>query len=96
MAISNRLDDAVTSLSVALERLEGVVAERLERDGSVADLEEELDIMQDDRNRLALELDAALARAAAIEKTRDEMLRRVDRASDEISAVLGDAPPREG
>jgi hypothetical protein len=94
MPESSRFTEALNSLEAALTQLEGVVAERLEREASFADLEEELDIMQDDRNRLALELDSALARAAAVEKARDEALRRVDRASDEISAVLGDAPPR--
>jgi len=92
MAHPDRFDEALQSLNAALEHLDSVVAERLERSSSLADLEEELDIMQDDRSRLAMELDAAQARAAAIEKTRDETLRRIDRASDEISAVLGAAP----
>jgi hypothetical protein len=84
-----RLAVALSRLRGALDRLETAVAERVEQDVSRADLEEELAIMQDDRSRLAQELDAALTRTAAVEKTRDEVLRRVERASDSVAAVLG-------
>jgi hypothetical protein len=51
-------------------------------------------VMQDDRSRLALDLDAALARAITVEKNRDEVVRRIDRASAGVAAVLGVEPPR--
>ncbi len=87
---------AVARFKTALDQLEGAVAQRLEQEMSLADLEEELAIMQDDRSRLALDLDAALARAATVEKTRDEVLRRVERASAGVAAVLGLPAPRDG
>ncbi|WP_400769825.1 DUF4164 family protein [Methylosinus sporium] len=88
--VPHRLDDALQRLSAALERLEETVARRMEVELSQADLEEELAVMQDDRSRLGLELDAALAQNSALEKARDEVLTRLDRTSLGIIAVLGD------
>jgi hypothetical protein len=85
------LENALARLSASLNLLETTVARRLENELSLADLEEELAIMQDDRSRLALELDAQLSRANALEKARDEVLRRLELASGEIEAVLGAA-----
>ncbi len=87
---------AFTRLSCALEAAEDVVRLRLEEDLSLADFEEELTVMQDDRNRLAQELDAALARASGLERIREEAVRRVERASAGVAAVLGLAPREEG
>jgi hypothetical protein len=84
------LENALQRLAAALERLETAVARRIEAELTHADLEEELAVMQDDRSRLALELDAALAQKIALEKARDEVLTRIDRASLGIRAVLGD------
>lgn len=88
--VPHRLDDALQRLSAALERLEETVARRIEVELSQTDLEEELAVMQDDRSRLGLELDAALAQNSALEKARDEVLTRLDRTSLGIIAVLGD------
>lgn len=87
----DRIDKALARLSSALERLETATARRLENELSLADLEEELAVMQDDRSRLALELDSELAKANALEKARDDVLRRLERASEGIKTVLGDA-----
>lgn len=78
-------------LRAALDALEAAVARRLETETSRSDLEEELAVMQDDRCRLALELDAALAQKNTLEKNRDEVLRRLDATSAGIRAVLGEA-----
>jgi chromosome segregation ATPase len=88
---TNRIDKALTRLSSALNLLETTAARRLESEMSLADLEEELAVMQDDRSRLALELDSELAKAHALEKARDDVLRRLERASDGIKSVLGEA-----
>jgi chromosome segregation ATPase len=93
-ALPPPLEAALARFEKELDALETAVAQRLENEMSLADLEEELAVMQDDRGRLALDLDEALARAAAIEKTRDEVLRRVERASAGVASVLGVAPPR--
>jgi Domain of unknown function (DUF4164) len=91
MTHSPRLDGALTRLSTALNALEAAVARRLEDEYSSADLEEELAIMQDDRSRLALELDTALARAGTLDKTRQDVIARLERASASVAVVLGDA-----
>lgn len=91
MTHSDKLDAALARLSAALGQLERTVALKLEDDLSSAELEEELAIMQDDRGRLALDLDAALARVSALEKARDEVLRRLDSAGAGVAAALGSA-----
>ena len=88
---AKRLDDALARFKTALDQLERAVAVRLEDDLSSAELEEELAIMQDDRARLALDLDAALARQSALEKSRDEVLRRLDAAGEGVAAALSGA-----
>lgn len=93
MTQPDRLDKALERLTASLDRLEAALAQRFETESSQADIEEELAIMRDDRGRLALELDAALATASALEKTREEVLRRLDTASAEVRAVLGERSP---
>ncbi|MGJ0509548.1 MAG: DUF4164 family protein [Methylocystis sp.] len=88
---AGKLDAALARLTAALERLESAVAVRLEDDLSSGELEEEVAIMQDDRARLALELDDAQARVSALEKTREEVLRRLDAAEAGVMAALESA-----
>ncbi|MGD9543387.1 MAG: DUF4164 family protein [Methylocystis sp.] len=92
---AKRLEAAVAELQTALAQLERTVAAKLEDEVSSAELEEELAIMQDDRSRLALDLDAALARQNALERSRDEVLRRLETASEGVAAALGDAAPAQ-
>jgi len=91
MTNPEKLDGALVRFIAALDQLERSVALKLEDELSSAELEEELAIMQDDRARLALDLDAALARISALEKARDEVLRRLDGAGAGIAAVIGGA-----
>lgn len=88
---AKRLEASVAELQTALAQLERTVAAKLEDEVSSAELEEELAIMQDDRSRLALDLDAALTRQNALEKSRDEVLRRLETASEGVAAALGAA-----
>ena len=92
MTQSHRLDGALEHLAAALDSLESAVARRFESEFASVDLEEELAVMQDDRGRLAIDLDAALARAHALEKAREEILRRLERASAGVGVVLGETP----
>jgi predicted nucleic acid-binding Zn-ribbon protein len=95
---AKRIEADIGELQMAIARLERTVADKLEDELSSAELQEELVIMQDDRSRLALDLDAALARQNALEKSRDEVLRRLDAASEGVAAALGaaiTAPVRE-
>lgn len=94
MTHPEKLDGAFARLRTALDKLERTVAVKLEEDLSSAELEEELAIMQDDRARLGLDLDAALARLSALEKTRDEVLKRLEGASAGVATALNAAARR--
>ncbi len=85
---AEKLDAALARFTTALDQLERSVAAKLEDALTNAELEEELAIMQDDRARLALDLDAALAHASGLEKARDEVLRRLDAAEAGVAAAL--------
>ncbi|MBV9567845.1 MAG: DUF4164 domain-containing protein [Hyphomicrobiales bacterium] len=85
------LDQALQRLSTALDRLELAATARLDAEQGLEPLETELAIMRDDRSRLAVELDGALARNANLEHATREISQRVGRAIGSIEAVLGSA-----
>jgi predicted nucleic acid-binding Zn-ribbon protein len=89
------LDDALSRLDGALGLLEVAVARRLDAERRRGDLETELQIMQDDRARLAVELDAALARLHRVETAADDVGRRIQRAMGAVRDVLAQAEPTE-
>ncbi len=89
------LDDALSRLDGALGLLEVAVARRLDAERRRGDLETELQIMQDDRARLAVELDAALARLHRVETAADDVGRRIQRAMGAVRDVLAQADPAE-
>ena len=79
-----RIDAAIKRLSAALDQLEAVQSRRQRADLARGDLEEELSLMQDDRARLAVELDAALARAKALDAANLEASLGLERAGATI------------
>ena len=83
------LDDAMRRLEGALGLLEAAVTRRLEAERRRGDLETELQIMQDDRARLAVELDGTVARRHRFEAAANDVGRRVERAVGTIRDVLG-------
>jgi predicted nucleic acid-binding Zn-ribbon protein len=85
------LDDAVKRLEAALGLLEAAATRRLEAERRRGDLETELQIMQDDRARLAIELDGTMARLHRVEAAASDVGRRVERAVGAIRDVLGRA-----
>lgn len=88
------IDQALARLGAALGVLEAAASRRLEAERSKSSLETELALMQDDRARLAVELDGALARAGRLDATVEELARRIDRAIHQVRGVLdGDAAP---
>jgi hypothetical protein len=87
-ARSTLLDQALARLMAAIGVLEAASARRAESDRSKSTLETELALMQDDRARLAVELDAALAAGSRLDATTQELARRLDHAIDEVRAVL--------
>jgi hypothetical protein len=93
------LDDALKRLEAALGLLEASVSRRLEAEKRRGDLETELQLMQDDRARLAVELDGALTRLHRFEAATDDVSRRVRHAIGAVQTVLvqaGQLEPEEG
>jgi chromosome segregation ATPase len=86
------LDVAIQRLDAALSALEAATARRAETERRRGDLETELALMQDDRARLAVELDGALAKLNRLEAAADDVNRRVDRAMGVIRDVIGSSP----
>ena len=78
------LDAALRRLSAALGHLEAAADRRAAADAARGDQDEEFSILQDDRSRLAVELDGALARARGLENAHLEALRRIERADDHV------------
>jgi len=93
------LDDALKRLDVAVGLLEAALSRRLEAERRRGDLDTELQLMQDDRARLAVELDGALTRLHRYEAATDDVSRRVRQAIGTIQSVLvqaGQLEPEEG
>ena len=85
------LDEAMQRLTASLSILETAVARRLDAERSRADLETELQIMQDDRSRLAVELESASARLGQVEAAADHVGQRVRHAIGSIRDVMASA-----
>ncbi|HYC25595.1 MAG TPA: DUF4164 family protein [Roseiarcus sp.] len=82
------LEPPLKRLRAALDLLEAAVERWLRQEGLRVDTQEELALMQDDRARLATELDGALGRNRDLAAANMEAARRLDRASAAIKAVL--------
>lgn len=94
MKLPQRLQEALSRLANSLDQLEAAGERRAIADRVRADLEEELAVMQDDRARLAVELDGSLARTRALGLANDDARLAVERASASVRAVL-EAAQRE-
>ena len=82
------LDRSLTRLAAAVGLLERAAERRMRHDEARANAEEELALMQDDRSRLAVELDAALDRMRALESANAEAGDRLVRAAQTIARVI--------
>ena len=91
--MSPDLDVAHKRLQAALGQLEAALARRLGGAGRPADLETELQLMQDDRARLAIELDSASARVAQVENAAEHVGLRLRSVTDLVRAVVDRAEP---
>lgn len=85
------LDEALVRLDASLGALEAAITRRLEAERSRADLETELQIMQDDRARLAVDLESASSRLESLEATTRDVEGRVGRALAAVRGVLEEA-----
>jgi predicted nucleic acid-binding Zn-ribbon protein len=90
------LEEAGKRLEAALTLLEIAIGRRFDTASRRGDLETELQIMQDDRARLAVELDGASARLAQVEAASEDVGQRVERAIGAIRQVLERAEPALG
>jgi chromosome segregation ATPase len=84
----DRLEQAFKGLLAALDQLEAACARRQKADAERGNLEEELAVLQDDRTRLALELDDTQARAKSLELANGEVARRLATASANLRTLL--------
>jgi septal ring factor EnvC (AmiA/AmiB activator) len=91
MSTYAQLESAFKGLLAALDQLEAACERRRNADAERSNLEEELAVLQDDRTRLALELDDAKARSKSLELANGEVARRLAKASSNIRTILAQA-----
>jgi hypothetical protein len=94
--VADPLEPSLKRLRAAVDLLEGAIERRLRQADAQGDMQEELALMQDDRARLAVELDGALERNRSLMTANEEAARRLERAGAAIRSVLeratGDEP----
>jgi chromosome segregation ATPase len=88
MTTANRLNHALTRLGVALAQLEAAAERRLQIAEQRSDIDEEFAVLQDDRARLAVELDGAVARSQSLELANNEVARRLAKAREAIEEMM--------
>ncbi len=93
MTPRDRLDHALKRLATAVETLELVQGRRAQSQAARANLEEEYAIMQDDRARLAVELDAMIAHNKTLLAANGDVARRLERVGASIRDALATADP---
>jgi uncharacterized protein DUF4164 len=84
----DRIEPSLKRLRAALDLLEAALERRARQDGARGDAREELALMQDDRARLAVELDGALDRNRGLLAANIEAAKRVERASATVKTIL--------
>jgi chromosome segregation ATPase len=88
MTTPPRLQAALKRLQSALDLLEAAGARRAQFEADRRDLDEEFVLMQDDRARLAVELDRAQTRADALDAAAHQAGIRLREAGAVIGAIL--------
>jgi hypothetical protein len=87
------LETSLKRLTSAVEALEWATDLRMRHDEARASTQEEFALMQDDRSRLAVELDAAVDRSRTLESANAEAAKRLARAAQTVERVLGRLAP---
>ncbi len=85
-------ETVIKLLDAAVTQLESAAQRKLDLERRRGDLETELAIMQDDRSRLATDLDGTMARLGKVETAAGDAVQRLDRAMIAIHAALGEEP----
>jgi hypothetical protein len=88
MSETSAIDAASKRLALALDALEAAIERRHEADRGEEGLVAQLHAFGSDRSQLAADLDAAVARARALETTNREIASRLDIAIGTIREVL--------
>lgn len=83
-------ETVIKLLDAAVTQLESAAQRKLDLERRRGDLETELAIMQDDRSRLATDLDGTMARLGKVETAAGDAVQRLDRAMIAIHAALGE------
>jgi putative heme degradation protein len=96
MARPASLETALRRLASALDQLEAASGRLAQTGAEKADLQEVLAVMQDDRSRLALELDAALSRTQTLEHATDDVAARLSNAGSILRRLLESADDERG
>ena len=86
---TDSLETSLKRLAAAVEALEWATDMRMRHDEARASTQEEFALMQDDRSRLAVELDAAIDRSRTLESATAEATKRLAHAAQAIERVLG-------
>ena len=90
---TDSLETSLKRLAAAVEALEWATDMRMRHDEARASTQEEFSLMQDDRSRLAVELDAAVDRSRALESANTEAAKRLAHAAQTVERVLGRLAP---
>ena len=80
-------------VAAAVDALELAADRRMRHDDARATEQEEYALMQDDRSRLAVELDAAVDRSRRLETANSEAGKRLAQAASAIERILGRIEP---
>ena len=89
------LEISLKRLASAVEALEWATDVHMRHDDARATTQEEFALMQDDRSRLAVELDAVVDRSRELESANSEAAKRIAHAAEAIERVLGRLAPDE-
>jgi Domain of unknown function (DUF4164) len=91
MSETDSIEIASRRLSLALEALEAAADHRSDADRSEAALAGQIQVLGNDRARLAGELDQAMARSRGLEAANREVAERIVAAIETINSVLTDS-----
>ncbi len=91
--VLNALEHSLKRVVDAVDALELAAELRMRHDEARANAEEEYALMQDDRSRLAVELDAALDRSRTLEAANFEAGERLAHAAEAIGRIIEDMDP---
>jgi len=88
MSEISAIDSATKRLTTALDALEAAAERRREVALGREELAAQINALDDDRSRLASDLDTAVSRSRSLESANREISRRLDAAMDSIRSVL--------